>query len=464
MVPSGSVNAGARLDRLPISRFHWKILALIAGGAFIDSYDIYLGGGVMAAMVAEGFSTLPKNAIFVSATFFGMLIGAGFAGYVGDKMGRRYSYQVNLAIFGLASLLACFAPNIETLIVLRFMMGLGLGAELVVAAGTLCEFIPPSHRGRWICLLGTIIVAGLPVASTIGYFVIPTFGWRWMFAIAAIMSFVIWIMRKRMPESPRWLETVGRLEEAEQTLREIERGVERRHGPLPAVKVTTTVVPSADASKTSIWALFRKPYLARTIVACLVLVCINVSVHGFVAWLPTFLVKEGVDIVKSLGYVTLMSLGAPAGGLAGYFLADRLPRRTALLLSCALIIGSGLVYPAIKDPVLFTAVGFVLMTSIYMLVALGQFGFVPELFPTKLRLRGTGISQVAGRAASITNPYIVVLVFDRFGLNGILIYVAGLLALLGLAIIALGIETGSSSLEEASELDEAEPALAKSKA
>ena len=166
MDASQSVNAGARLDRLPISRLHWRILGLITAGATLDAFDIYLAGGVVAAMLKEGFATTQQSAVFISTTFFGMLIGAGFAGYLGDRMGRRYSYQFNLAVFGVASLAACFAPDIKTLTVLRFIMGIGMGAELVVAAGTLCEFVPPTYRGRWISMLGIVTNAGLLLASS----------------------------------------------------------------------------------------------------------------------------------------------------------------------------------------------------------------------------------------------------------------------------------------------------------
>ena len=186
------VNSGARLDRLPISRFHWRVLWLISAGAILDAFDIYLAGGVTAAMLHDGFSTLKQNAAFVSATFFGMLIGAGLAGWVGDHMGRRYSYQTNLALFGVASIAAVFAPNIETLIGLRWLMGVGLGAELVVAAGTLCEFIPPTYRGRWISMMGLVINSGLLFATFTGYFVIPHFGWRVMFAIAGVGAMIVW--------------------------------------------------------------------------------------------------------------------------------------------------------------------------------------------------------------------------------------------------------------------------------
>jgi MFS transporter, putative metabolite:H+ symporter len=142
------VSSGARLDRLPMSRFHWKILGLISAGACLDAFDVYLAGGVSAAMLKAGFSTMQLNALFVSSGFFGIVIDASLSNYLGDRFRRRSSYQFNLALFGLMSFVAAFAPNIQWLIGARFVMGIGLGAELVVAAGTLCEFIPPAYRGR----------------------------------------------------------------------------------------------------------------------------------------------------------------------------------------------------------------------------------------------------------------------------------------------------------------------------
>jgi putative MFS transporter len=144
-----TVQAGARLDRLPISRFHHRILWLIGGGMFLDSFDIYLAGGVLGALVKSGWSTMHLNAAFLSSTFVGMLLGAFTAGVLGDAKGRKFTYQFNLAIFGIASLAGALAPSMNWLIVCRFFMGLGLGAEIVVGYGSVGEFIPPAVRGRW---------------------------------------------------------------------------------------------------------------------------------------------------------------------------------------------------------------------------------------------------------------------------------------------------------------------------
>src|SRR5882757_1368957 len=157
-----AVNAGARLDRLPISSFHYRIFWLVGAGMFFDGYDLYIAGGVLASAVQTKFSTAPQNLQFISLTFVGMTLGALITGFVGDKLGRRFTYQINLLIFGLASLAAAFAQDMNQLIACRFVQGLGLGAEIVVGYSTLTEFVPPKTRGRWLSMMVFLVVAGFP--------------------------------------------------------------------------------------------------------------------------------------------------------------------------------------------------------------------------------------------------------------------------------------------------------------
>src|SRR5271169_2607818 len=217
-----AVNAGARLDRLPISSFHYRIFWLVGAGMFFDGYDLYVAGGVLASTIQTKFSTLPQNLQFLSLTFVGMTLGSLITGFVGDKMGRRFTYQVNLLIFGLASLAAAFAQDMGQLIVCRFVQGLGLGAEIVVGYSTLTEFVPPQTRGRWLAFMAFLVVAGFPVTALLSYLIIPAWGWRPMFVIAGIGSLVVWYLRKNLPESPRWLEQQGRTGEAEALMQSIE--------------------------------------------------------------------------------------------------------------------------------------------------------------------------------------------------------------------------------------------------
>ena len=200
-----TVNAGARLDRLPISSFHYRIFWLIGAGMFFDGYDLYVASGVLAGTIQTKFSTPPQIFQFISWTFVGMTLGSLVTGFVGDRYGRRFTYQVNLLVFGLASFAAALAQDMNQLIICRFVQGLGLGAEIVVGYSTLTEFVPPKTRGRWLAFMAFLTVCGYPVTSLLSYLIIPTWGWRPMFVIAGVGSLIVWYLRKKLPESPRWL-------------------------------------------------------------------------------------------------------------------------------------------------------------------------------------------------------------------------------------------------------------------
>src|SRR5471030_3461940 len=169
---ASTVNAGSRLDRLPISSFHYRIFWLIGAGMFFDGYDLYVGASVLGAAVQTKFAVREQVPEFISWTFVGMTIGAVIAGFLGDKYGRRFTYQFNLVIFGLASFAAAAAPTMDWLIAARFVMCLGLGAEIVVGYAMMSEFVPPRRRGRWCAGLATITNSALFIAAVTGRFVI----------------------------------------------------------------------------------------------------------------------------------------------------------------------------------------------------------------------------------------------------------------------------------------------------
>ena len=438
---NGAVDIGWRLDRLNISRFHWRVLALIASGMFFDSFDLYLASGVLGAMVQSGESTLSLNASFISATFLGMMIGAWSAGLLGDRLGRKFSYQFNLMLFGGASLAGAFCPNMQWLIVARFFMGLGLGAEIVVGYGTISEFIPARHRGRFAALLNLIINSSLFLATVIGWMVIPKFGWRWMFAIVAVGAFVVWFLRRSLPESPRWLVRQGRLEEAEKIVGRAEAE--------STVNKEAAAPPAASASRTYVLGdLFRPPLLVRTVLAVVVTVCLLTFNFAFVGWVPTFLVKQGLGISNSLGVSALIFAGGPLGSLIGLLLCERIGRRWGIVAFSAVGIAVSAAYVSVSDVTLVVAFGFLVSCVIYVLSSLSIACYVPELFPTEVRLRGSGVANTAGRAVNIGVPYAIVATFDQFGLYGVLALISAALLLQMIMLATMGIETKQRSLEE----------------
>jgi putative MFS transporter len=445
-----SVNAGGRLDRLPISSFHYRIFLLVGAGMLFDGYDLYVFTNVLPAAAQSGFSTALQNADFISKTFLGMTIGALTTGFLGDHYGRRFTYQINLLIFGLASLAAPFAPDMTTLIWLRFVMGLGLGAEIVVGYSTLTEFVPPQSRGRWLSFMAFLVVCGLPVTALLGYLIIPAYGWRPMFAIAGVGALIVWYLRKSMPESPRWLEAQGRVQEAEALMQAIEKEAAGA-GPLPAP------APAAPVGEFNFASLARPPLLSRMLVGSWVLITINTLIFGFVTWLPQFFLQQGLTITRSFGYTLVIVLGSPLGCAIGAFCADSLGRRRTIIGASALTIGLGVVYArftAATDIWLVLTVGFLLIVAIYIQVALLFGVYTPELFPTEVRLRANGICNTVGRAATIVSPFIVLWLSQGYGIAGVLALMVVLLAVQIIVVWGWGVESCQRSLEE---LDSAKP-------
>ena len=350
------------------------------------------------------------------------------------------SYQFNLVIFGLASLAAAFSPDITTLNWLRLVMGLGLGAEIVVGYSTLTEFVPPVSRGRWLAFMAFLVVSGLPVTTLLGNLIIPNFGWRPMFVIAGVGALIVWYLRKSLPESPRWLEANGRTEEAQAILQSIEQEAAAA-GPLP-LPASPVPVPTFNLSS-----LLEGDLLRRMLVGSWVLITVNTLIFGFVTWIPQFFVTQGVSVARSLAYTLVIVIGSPIGCAIGALSADALGRRPTIIGASIASIIFGSLYPFAPAPVLLLIVGFLLIVAIYVQVAVLFGVYTPELFPTEVRLRANGICNTFGRAATIVSPFIVIALFQTYGIVGVLALMALLLVIQIIAVWGWGVEPRAKPLE-----------------
>src|SRR6195952_2617819 len=410
---------------------------------FFDGYDLYIAGGVIASVLQTKFALPPQIPQVVSLTFVGMTIGALITGFVGDKYGRRFTYQINLLIFGLASLAAAFAQDMNQLIACRFVQGLGLGAEIVVGYSTLTEFVPPKTRGRWLSMMVFLVVAGFPVTSLLGYLIIPAFGWRPMFIIAGVCSLIVWYLRKNLPESPRWLESQGRTGEAEALMQAIEKE-SAGGGTLPPVVVPAQVAQVAASD------MLKPPLLQRMIVGSWVLITINTLIFGFVIFLPQFFLRQGLTITNSLAYTLVLSIGSVAGCAVGAYLSDAIGRRWSIIGASVVTIVTGFIYArfhAGADPALVLSVGFVLIVAIYVQTAILFGVYTPELFPTEIRLRANGICNTFGRGATVVSPFIVGALMTNYKLPGVIWLMIGLLIVQIVVVWAWGVEPRNRALE-----------------
>jgi MFS transporter, putative metabolite:H+ symporter len=437
-----AISIGARLDRLPVTQLHRKVFNLIAVGMFFEGFDIYIAASVLGATYKTGFSSLAENGLFISMTFVGMTLGALLTGFLGDRYGRQFTYQLNLIVFGVASLASAVAPNMTILIVLRFLMGLGLGAEVVVGYSMMAEFFPAAIRGKWSGMMCTLVTAGLPVSAFLAWLLVPAFGWRIMFLLGAVGSFVAWFLRRELPESPRWLVVMGRDAEADALVSRFEReaGFASTSNLPPAPE---TIVPHAAGD------LFQSPFLASLIVGCVSLMVANTLIQGFVVWLPTFFVGQGDSIARSTGFALLMALGGPIGSAFGALAADYLGRKLTIVAASGLAIVLSVAFVLSGTSPVMPIIGFLLTIPIYLLVAVLFAIYIPELFPTALRLRGVGICNAVGRSASIIVPLLIGPLFTNLGIAGVLAATTSALLVMCVVVVALGTETRVQKLSVA---------------
>jgi putative MFS transporter len=436
------LHVGARLDRLPMSPFHTRLLRLVALGMFFDSFDNAMMASVLGSLVANGTSSFALNAKYISVSFFGLTVGAAMAGLMGDRWGRRFAYQFNLLLFGSMCLVSAFAPSMTWLIVIRAIMGVGLGAEYVAGYSMVTEFIPPARRGRCIAIVNVVASSGGFAVSQVGLLIIPLFGWRAMFVIGGIGALWVWWMRRKLPESPRWLEAAGRAGEAEQVLTAIEQEV-ANGGALPPI----TIAPPAAVGRVKLSVLFKPPVLHRTLLAIAVNVVVLVCSYSFTSWIPTFFIREGFSVTRSLTFNAVMSCGAVCGPLLGFFLADRIGRKTGIIGVAIGAAAIGAIYPFMTTPTTIMIVGFLLVGAMNLMISFGLACYTPELFPTQYRFRGSGVGQMMGRGGLIATPYIVVMLYDTYGIGGVVFVLSGMYLTLAAIIAVFGIETNQKSLE-----------------
>ncbi|MDR5798169.1 MFS transporter [Caballeronia sp. LZ008] len=436
-----NVNAGARLDRLPISPFHRRVFWLVAWGGFFDSFDNTLSSSVLASLLKSGWSTLELNSLFMSVTFAGLTIGAAAAGWLSDRLGRRFAYQFNLLIFGSLAVASSMAPDMHWLIAMRAVMAIGMGAEYVMGWGLITEFVPPGHRGRYLGWFGLVGGIGVFVTSLVGWVVIPEFGWRPMFLIGGLGTLWIWWERRKLPESPRWLERMGRGDEAEVILQRIEEEVGRK-GPLPPF----IPVPQSEPRWIPYSVLFSRPVIKRTLLAIAIMVVGLFGSYTLTGWMPTFFVKQGMSVTRSLGFNAAMMGGWIAGPLLCATIADRLGRRWLLVMFGVVCAIFGAAYPFLKTDLVITVGGFLLVSSVSSFLIMAS-GCNPELFSTEFRFRGAGLAQAIGRAGLIVSPTIVLALFNNYGIGGVIGALSAAYLAVALLMAVSGIETNRRSLE-----------------
>ena len=442
---TGMTTRTERLDGLPFTRKHRKLLLGSGVGWALDAMDVGLISFVMAALAVQWSLTPTELSWIGSIGFVGMALGAAFGGLLADRIGRRQVFAATLLVYGLATGAAALSTGIAMLIVLRFIVGLGLGAELPVASTLVSEFAPRKIRGRVVVILEGFWAVGWIMAAVIGYFVVPASddGWRWALAIGLVPAAYALVVRFGLPESVRYLESKGRHAEAENVVREFESAAgvaaptAAAGGTSGSVTTSATADPAATAPGTadaaatayaadaaaavpaaatdepreSIWS----PRLRRrTAGLWIVWFGINFSYHGAFIWLPSLLVAQGFDLVKSFGYTLIITLAQLPGYAVAAWLIEVWGRRVTLAVFLAGSAVSAGLFGLAGSPATIIAAGMAL--SFFNLGAWGAlYAIGPELYPTRTRGSGTGAAAAFGRIASIIAPLLVPILLSSGG-------------------------------------------------
>ncbi|RRD49135.1 MFS transporter [Arachnia propionica] len=420
-----------RLDRLPWTRRHSRMLLGSGVGWALDAMDIGLIAFVVAALAKEWSLGDAELSLLASAGFLGMALGASLGGLLADRIGRRQVFALTLLVYGLATGASALAGSVAALIVLRFVVGLGLGAELPVASTLVSEYAPRRIRGRVVVILESFWAVGWLLAAVLGYFLVPAVadGWRWALALGALPALYSLVVRFGLPESVRFLVATGRTDEAERIVADLER--EAGIG-TPATTATPEPAPRVP------WrTLFDVRFRARTIGLWLTWFGINFAYYGAFIWLPTLLTKQGMSMVQSFGFVLWMTLAQFPGYVAAAILVEVWGRRPTLVSFLggsavgALLFGFA---PQIATATGWSAGAVALaagcVLSFFNLGAWGAlYAMTPEVYPTAMRASGSGAATAFGRLAALLAPLLVLRLREDLGMVGLFVVFGAMFAL-----------------------------------
>lgn len=438
----------ARLERLPVSRLHYRLLCIHGMGWLFDAMDVGIITFIVAALVSAWKIAPAQVGYIVSSGLAGMFVGALFSGILADYYGRKFVFQSTLLIFTISSLLCAISWSVGSLLLFRFFVGVGLGGELPVVSSLLSEFVPGKSRGWFIVLLESFWAYGWVTAAIISFLVIPAYGWRTAFIIGALPAFYIWYIRRKLPESPRWYASKGRFEEAEKTMSDLEKESERiTQKTLPSPSFHSVV--EYKASKFTFAELWSGNYLKRTLMLWILWFCIVFGYYGIFGWLPTLLVKSGFTVVRSFMYVLIITLAQIPGYFTAAFLIERMGRKWVLVTFLLLSAATGFFYGR-SNSVAEILIWGCLMSFFNLGAWGGVYAYTPELYPTRARATGAGSAAAFGRIGGIIAPTVIGILLGRLGVPGIFALNALMFFIASIAVATLGIETKGKTLEEIS--------------
>jgi MFS transporter, putative metabolite:H+ symporter len=452
----------ARLDRLPTTRYIWKILLLLSLGGCFEFYDLFLMTYIGPGLIRSGlfsattvsFFGMTGLASFVAATFAGLFIGTLAFGFAADKFGRRTIFTYSLLWYSVGTIVMAFQTSASGILVWRLITGIGIGVELVTIDTYITELMPKDVRGRAIAINQVVQGAAIPLVALICWLLVPRSpfgieGWRWAVLLGSVGAIFVWSIRRSIPESPRWLIARGHIFEAERTVANMEERVAAEFGAElpPAVPESPTDV--SPTTRVKFVQIFRPPYLRRTLMLMVFQLAQTVGYYGFGSWVPTLLIAAGIRTTASLQYSFVIAISAPIGPLLVRGIADKFERKWQIVWSAVCIAGFGLLFARQSQPGWLIVLG-VMLTCSNNWMSVAFHTYQSELFPTQVRAQAVGFVYSWSRFSAIFTSLTIGFFLQLYGVGGVFAFIAASMLVVVLSIGIFGPRTRGLALESIS--------------
>lgn len=446
-----------RLSNLPLSRFHYRLLLIMAFGVACEALDTGIIAFVLAKMIGAWNLTSAEIGYIGSMGLVGMAFGAILSGTLADRLGRKKMFIATTVMYCIGTGLCGMAWNYESLLAFRFIVGMGIGGQPPVAMAMMSEYAPPKHRGKMLVVVNAGWAGGWLISSLLAYTVIPLYGWQLAFFVGALPVLIVPYLWRALPESAMYLVSKRRLDEAHAVVAEIEREIGVPVGEKPKAALQTT------APKTfSFLELWSTPFLRRTVCLWILWFGMVYAYYGMFTWLPSLLVKSGHTLIRSFEYLIWMTVVQVPGYFAAAYLVDRIGRKATMGSFLTICTFAAYMFGNAKTGTEIITWGCVL--SFFNLGAWGiTHTYSTEQYPTYARASGVGFAAAFGRCGGIIAPIAVgALMTGPDKVNSVFMMFTIVLGIVAANIIFLGQETMNKSLDELTEKG-ATPSIAASK-
>jgi len=441
--------ASDRLDRLPASRFHAKILIVAALSLLFDTLDTALTGFVLASLRSVWHFDAKTIGVVSAIGLLGYLVGSAICGFVADRIGRKKTILFTLILYSIFSAFRGLSKTLSLFALLNCFTWFFVGAESSTVPPYLAELWPSRIRGKLVGWMMAFFGAGIALSPVWALLTIPTLGWRWALFLTAPFALIGGVMRSVLPESPRWLIRAGRPSDAEAVMARIESEVSKSSGQSLAPVIPLQSGEELPTRLVDPSELLGAEYRIVTLTLWAVWFAEYGVLYIYQIFLPTILSAEGRSIVNSFRYSVVIYSAVIPGYVLGGYVVEWLDRKYAILLSFVSITAFGTLFAHSRSPVqIMTFAG--LTVFFISLGSTAIYTYTPELYPTEIRALGCGVGNAWLRAASVLGPYMVGFILPVAGINAVFLMFAGFALLGGLVTLAFAVETRGRVLEELS--------------